>query len=154
MSRKRFDSMCCPVARSLDQIGDWWSLLIVRDAMFGIRRYVDFQSRLGISKNILSDRLNQLVEDEVLEKVDVGTHGERYEYRLTEKGRDLFTVLVALRQWGDRWIYGKGNEPFVLKDRAGRSPVAQVQVRDADGKPLSLNDVFIERARTQQDAAA
>src|SRR5690554_6072349 len=103
MARKRFDDSNCSVARALNQVGDWWSLLIVLHAMYGTRRFVDFQQELGIAKNILCDRLARLVENGVLKKVDVGEHGSRFEYRLTEKGRDLFPVVIALRQWGDKW---------------------------------------------------
>lgn len=103
MARKRFDDSNCSVARALNEVGDWWSLLIVLHAMYGTRRFVDFQQQLGIAKNILCDRLTKLVDNEVLRKVDVGEHGSRFEYRLTEKGRDLFPVVVALRQWGDKW---------------------------------------------------
>ena len=106
MARKRFDDSSCSVARALNEVGDWWSLLIVLHAMYGTRRFVDFQQELGIAKNILCDRLARLVDNEVLRKVDVGEHGSRFEYRLTEKGRDLFPVVIALRQWGDKWNRG------------------------------------------------
>ena len=99
----------CPVARALNDVGDWWSLLIVRQAMYGTRRYGDFQKQLGIAKNILCDRLTRLVDNDVLKKVDIGEHGQRFEYRLTEKGKDLFPVLVALRQWGDKWNREEGD---------------------------------------------
>ena len=102
-SRQRLQDDPCSVARALSDVGDWWSLLIVRQAMYGTRRYSDFRDQLGIARNILVDRLAKLVDNGIFKKVDVGAHGQRYEYRLTDKGKDLFTVLVALRQWGDRW---------------------------------------------------
>ena len=103
MTRKRFDEMGCSVACALNEVGDWWSLLVVKQAMLGTRRFVDFQHNLGIAKNILCNRLTRLVDNGVMVRVDVGEHGKRYEYRLTDKGRDLFTVVTALRQWSERW---------------------------------------------------
>lgn len=141
MSRKRFDDMACAIARSLDQIGDWWSLLIVRDAMRGLRRFGEFQASLGIARNILAERLNRLVAAGVLKRHDVGRQGRRWEYRLTPKGHDLFPAVLALMQWGDRWIYGGEDVPVVVRDRASHRPVAPVRVTDADGRPLTLWDV-------------
>ncbi|RBP32531.1 HxlR family transcriptional regulator [Marinobacter pelagius] len=143
MARKRFDDSQCSVARALNEVGDWWSLLIVLHAMYGTRRFVDFQQELGIAKNILCDRLARLVENGVLRKVDVGEHGSRFEYRLTEKGRDLFPVVIALRQWGDKWNPAPDQGPLDLRDRATGRPIQEVQVRDADGQSLSIRDVFV-----------
>ncbi|SDW83815.1 winged helix-turn-helix transcriptional regulator [Marinobacter mobilis] len=143
MARKRFDDSNCSVARALNEVGDWWSLLIVLQAMYGTRRYVDFQQQLGIAKNILCDRLSRLVENDVLAKVDVGEHGSRYEYRLTDKGRDLFPVVIALRQWGDKWNPAPDQAALDLRDRASGRPISPMQVQDADGKPLALRDVFL-----------
>ena len=141
-SRQRLQDDSCSVARAISDVGDWWSLLIVRQAMFGTRRYVDFQQQLGIAKNILGDRLARLVENEVLKKVDVGERGQRFEYRLTAKGKDLFPVLVALRQWGDRWNRRDGEAPFKLVDRRLGQPVQDIQVLDAEGQPVGVNDVL------------
>ncbi len=143
MARKRFDDSNCSVARALNEVGDWWSLLIVLQAMYGTRRYVDFQQELGIAKNILCDRLSRLVDNEVLAKVNVGEHGARYEYRLTDKGRDLFPVVIALRQWGDKWNPAPDGSALDLRDRATSRPIGQIHVSDADGKPLTVRDVFM-----------
>lgn len=151
MARKRFDDSNCSVARALNEVGDWWSLLIVLHAMYGVRRYVDFQKELGIAKNILCDRLSRLVENQVLTKVDVGEHGSRFEYRLTDKGRDLFPVVVALRQWGDKWNPAPEQSLLDLRDRASGRPIGQMSVRDADGQPLSVRDVFIPGDEGKQD---
>jgi len=142
MSGKRSYNSNCGVAQALDQIGDGWSLRIVLEAMQGTRRFVDFQQRLGIARNILCDRLTRLVSHEILYKADVGKRGSRYEYRLTAKGRDLFAVILTLRQWSERW--SADSEPVVLRDRATGRPVAPVRVYDADGQPLELRDVFLE----------
>lgn len=143
MARKRFDDSNCSVARALNEVGDWWSLLIVLHAMYGTRRFVDFQQQLGIAKNILCDRLTKLVDNEVLRKVDVGEHGSRFEYRLTEKGRDLFPVVVALRQWGDKWNPAPDGQPLDLRDRDSGQPIQPVTVQNIQGKPLSIRDVFV-----------
>lgn len=143
MARKRFDDSNCSVARALNEVGDWWSLLVVLHAMYGTRRFVDFQQELGIARNILCDRLARLVDNEVLKKVDVGEHGSRFEYRLTEKGRDLFPIVIALRQWGDKWNPAPDQTPLDLRDRETGRAILPVEVQDADGKPLTVRDVFV-----------
>ena len=124
MGRKRFDEMNCGVAQALEAIGDWWSLLIVRDAFFGARRFGEFERSLGIAKNILSDRLRRLVEHGIFDRIDVGDAGERFEYRLTKKGEALLTVLTAMREWSDEWVFGRGKEPLIVRERktGRRSP--------------------------------
>lgn len=146
MARKRFDDSNCSVARALNQVGDWWSLLIVLQAMYGTRRFVDFQQELGIAKNILCDRLARLVDNGVLKKVEVGEHGSRFEYRLTEKGRDLFPVVIALRQWGDKWNPAPDAAPLDLRDRATGQAIQTVQVHSAEGEPVTVRDVFVPGA--------
>jgi len=140
MARKRSHDLSCSVARALDDVGDWWSLLVVKEAMLGTRRFVDFQQSLGIARNILCNRLERLVDNGVLNKHDVGEHGVRYEYRLTDKGRDLFTVITALRQWSDRW--NGCSLPLQMLDRASERPIRSVTVQDADGRSLTVRDVF------------
>jgi len=134
---------CCAITRALTQIGDWWSLMIVREAMLGTRRFSDFQQALGIARNIICNRLNRLVDAGVLNRVETDEAGRRPEYRLTEKGRDLFVALTALRQWGDKWIL-TDRPPLTLRDRRSGRPVRPVQVLDADGEPLSLHQVMID----------
>jgi len=95
--------MDCSVARTLDVVGEWWTLLIIRDAFLGARHFEEFQRRTGIARNILAERLERLVENGVFERRPYQERPLRHEYRLTEKGRELFGVLTALRQWGDRW---------------------------------------------------
>ncbi|MEX0603790.1 MAG: helix-turn-helix domain-containing protein [Marinobacter sp.] len=146
MARKRFDDSNCSVARALNEVGDWWSLLVVLQAMYGTRRFVDFQQELGIARNILCDRLARLVDNEVLRKVEVGEHGSRQEYRLTEKGRDLFPVVIALRQWGDKWNPSPEGAPLNLRDRATGRPITPMAVTDPDGNALTVRDVFMPEA--------
>jgi len=144
MRRKRFDQMNCGIAQALEALGDWWTLLIVRDAFFGARRFGDFQRSLGIAKNILSARLQHLVEHGVFERVDVGSEGERFEYRLTEKGDALLTVLTALREWSDEWVFGRGNEPVIVRDRKSGRRIAKLRIADADGALLTRRELRTE----------
>jgi len=106
--------MSCSVAASLEEVGDWWTLLIVRDALLGLRRFEEFQGSLGIARNILSSRLESLVSSGILERRAYQERPPRREYRLTEKGRDLLPVVVTLMRWGDRWLWPPGRQPFHL----------------------------------------
>ena len=107
MQRKSFARQQCPVARALDCVGEWWSIVILRDAFHGLSRFDEFQESLGIARNVLTDRLNRLVDQGVLERVLYSERPERYEYHLTKKGRDLNIALTALRQWGDDYLSEK-----------------------------------------------
>ncbi len=98
-----YSDLDCSIARTLDVVGERWSLLILRDAFYGVRRFEELQRSLGIARNVLSDRLGKLVEQGVLRKELYEDRPPRHEYRLTEKGRDLFPVLLAMAAWGDRW---------------------------------------------------
>ena len=141
MQRKHFAEMNCGIAQALDALGDWWTLLVVRDAFFGVKRFSDFQASLGIAKNILSDRLRRLVENGILERIDVGETGQRYEYRLTPGGEALLPVLTALREWSDDWVFGRGNEPVIVSDRKSGRQISRLRVTDADGNPLTRQDL-------------
>lgn len=141
MGRRRFGDMNCGVAQALEALGDWWTLLIVRDAFFGARRFGEFERSLGIAKNILSARLQHLVEHGIFERVDVGTSGERFEYHLTKKGEALLTVLTALREWSDEWVFGRGNEPLILEDRKTGRRIPRLRVTDGEGRTLTFGDL-------------
>ncbi|GAA0939678.1 helix-turn-helix domain-containing protein [Nonomuraea longicatena] len=127
----------CPVARTVDLVGDRWSLLIIRDAMDGATAFTEFHQRLGIARNILTDRLRKLVEQGILDR-SAATDGRRQTYRLTEAGRDLFTAVVALRQWGERHAFAPGETHSVLVDAQGREP-AELHPLGQDGRPLSAD---------------
>ena len=139
--RARFANANCSLAQALDVLGDGWTLLVLREAFVGVRRFADFERELGIAKNILTDRLAHLVEHGVMAKVDAGVHGRRYEYVLTPMGKDLTTVMTALRQWGDRWVTGPGSEPILVVDRRTGETIPQVRVLDAEGEPLRGRDM-------------
>jgi DNA-binding HxlR family transcriptional regulator len=163
VARKRFDEMNCSIAQALEVLGDWWTLLLVREAFFGTTRFKDFERHLGIAKNILAARLDHLVERGVFTREPAGEGGKRLEYRLTPMGKDLLTVMTALREWSDRWIYGEGNEPLVLRDaRTGQRP-PRLRLRDRSGAPLDARHLVPEpgpgadratraRFREQRDA--
>lgn len=142
VARKSLKGDYCPSARSLDVIGDWWSLLIVRDAFDGMTRFSEFQKSLGIAKNILTDRLKALVRSGILEAAPAAEGGVRLEYRLTAKGKDLFPVMVALRQFGERHLFAPHEEHSRLVDRDTGQPV-HLDVRTEGGQPIGPDQAVI-----------
>lgn len=142
VKRTRFDEESCPVARSVDAVGDWWSLLIVRDAFDGSRRFGEFQRSLGVAKNILSTRLKALADNGILEVVPVGA---RHEYVLTAKGEALFPVIVALRQWGEAFAFAPGEEHSELLDRRDHQPLRALAVYAADGRLIASADTEVRK---------
>jgi DNA-binding HxlR family transcriptional regulator len=116
VEHKSFESMPCSVAQCLEVVGEWWTMLVVRDAFLGIRRFDEFQARLGIARNVLSQRLAKLVAAGILEKRPYQDNPPRHDYALTDKGRDLWPVLTALRQWGDQHAAPDG-APVKLEHR-------------------------------------
>lgn len=134
----------CPVARTVDLLGDRWSLLIVRDAFDGARRFTQFQRNLGVARNILSDRLHALVERDVLAQVS-NAAGTRTEYELTERGRDLFIIVVGLRQWGERHAFLPGEQHSVLIDDTRGEPAPLLQFVNVDGAPLDCSMTHVQR---------
>jgi DNA-binding HxlR family transcriptional regulator len=136
----------CSIAAALETVGERWSFLILRGAFNGLEHFEEFQSTLGIARNILSNRLGRLVENDIMKRDPDPTDRRRVAYRLTEKGLDLLPVLLSLRQWGERWISGVPSDP-VLVDRSSRRPIAAMAVRDADGRPLSRDELeWVDRA--------
>lgn len=148
VGRKSLKGDYCPSARSLDVIGDWWSLLIVRDAFDGLTRFGEFQKSLGIAKNILSERLRTLVSRGILELVPAEDGGSRMQYRLTEMGRDLFPVMVALRQFGERHLFEPGERHSQLVERETGLPV-RLDVRTQDGRSIGAEDTVILKVDEQ-----
>jgi len=146
MHRRCLDDSTCPVARSLDSIGDWWTLLIVRDAMLGIRRFSDFQRSLGLARNVLSARLKKMVADGVMTMAPAGDGTSYQEYRLTEKGEALLPVLVAMRQWVERFLFVPGEPHPELVERGSGKALEKMRVRDADGRELGVADLGLVNA--------
>ncbi|MTJ83760.1 MAG: helix-turn-helix transcriptional regulator [Telmatospirillum sp.] len=133
----------CPVGRSIDAVGDWWSLMIIRDALDGVGRFSDFLASLGIAKNMLSARLRTLVERDILEIVPASDGSAYSEYRLTAKGRGLFPVIVALRQWGEEFFFDPAETHVRLIDRAGRRPVRKLELHADDGRLLTPEETIV-----------
>jgi DNA-binding HxlR family transcriptional regulator len=144
VARKSLKGDYCPSARALDVIGDWWSLLIVRDAFDGLARFGEFQKSLGIAKNILTERLRALVASGILELVAANEGGARMEYRLTAMGKDLFPVMVALRQFGERHLFAPQEAHSLLVERATGQPV-RLDVRTQGGRSISPDEAVILR---------
>lgn len=141
MYRKRFDGKNCSIARALDEVGEWWTLLIVRECTQGRTRFDEFQSELGIARNVLTVRLERLIELGILERFPIAKRANTFGYRLTDKGESLYPVLVALIQWGDEWLSPNGQPPITLIENSNGQPVEKVGVRGSDGGPLTFRDV-------------
>lgn len=142
MKRKALGTQPCSIAKSLDIVGEWWSPLILRNISMGMRRYEDLQVDLGISRNILADRLSVMVDGGVLRRIQYCERPPRYEYHLTEAGRELITVLLAIQEWGDRWV-SPVDEPYGVAEHEGpdgRHRVHATLVCDACG-PVDPVDV-------------
>jgi DNA-binding HxlR family transcriptional regulator len=135
MRRKSFHEMLCPIARSLERVGEWWTMLIMRDALHGITRFDEFQASLGIAPNMLTRRLNSLVEAGLLERRRYSEHPPRYEYLPTARGRDFFPVLVALLNFGNKHFASDGKR-VVIADRKTGVRVDPVMVDATTGKPI------------------
>lgn len=147
MKRKSFREAECPVARSLDAIGDWWSLLIIRDAFDGIRRFSQFQQNLGIAKGMLTTRLRDLVQAGVLTLAPASDGSAYQEYVLTEKGTKLFLIIVALRQWGEDHLYRADEPRSMLVDAQKNQPVSRLSLSSSDGQKLTWQETRIVAAR-------
>jgi DNA-binding HxlR family transcriptional regulator len=148
--------MNCSVARTLEVVGEWWTMLVMREAFSGVRRFDEFQARLGIARNVLAARLQRLVDSEILERRRYQERPERFEYRLTEKGLDLYPVLLSLMRWGDRWMAGPEGPPVRLLHEGCGHEVTSVlacsecgdelrarevrALRSADGRPLGARE--------------
>jgi DNA-binding HxlR family transcriptional regulator len=138
MLKRDYEGQLCSIARSLELVGDRWTLLIVRDLVLGLSRFDELLESLGIASNVLTDRLNRLVDEGIVERVRYSQRPERFEYRLTVKGRELGLVLLALMQWGDRHISAK--PPRIARRRSDRSRVSVALVA-ADGSPVNPGDL-------------
>lgn len=139
MTRTKFAAAGCPVARSVEAVGDWWTLLVVRDAFLGKRRFGEFQQSLGVARNILTVRLKKMVADGVLEQVPASDGSAFKEYALTAKGRGLLPVIAALGQWGCA-----GSEFRLVDRRKGKA--VRLEFRSEDGRRLAPDDVRLAPA--------
>lgn len=151
MQRKSFGEMTCPIARGLDRVGEWWSMLILRDAFAGIARFDDFQTSLGIAPTMLTRRLNALVENGLLERRRYNERPPRDEYVLTERGADFRPVLIAMLAWGNRHFAPEG-ETIRIVDSQTQQPADPVLVDRATGRPLTAPHYKIAAGPAATDA--
>jgi DNA-binding HxlR family transcriptional regulator len=143
VKRTSLEKADCPIARALDVIGDWCSLLIIRDAFLGIRRFSEFQKNIGLAKNILAVRLRALVEHGILKTAPASDGSVYLEYVLTPKGRGVFPVLVALRQWSEEFSGERDGFPTLLVDRRKGEPVRKLELRARDGRLVGDGDTEV-----------
>lgn len=144
MKKKCLASEVCPLARGYNAIGDWWSLLIVTQILLtNSRRFSEIQEDLGMAKNILTARLTKLLEEDILEKAPASDGSAYQEYRATKKGKDLYKVIVALRQWGETHYSDKATRKHLLVDRKRSKPIPQIEIRSANGEVLKCEDLKI-----------
>lgn len=141
MKRTDTSSWPCNIARSVSVFGDHWNILLIRQACLGVRRFEDFQRTLGIGRNMLSLRLNALVDQGIFDRVEYQARPSRSEYRLTDKGRDAYTVLAAMDSWGRRWLAGPEGTPVVLHHRACGQDMHAVVVCSECSRPLEVRQV-------------
>lgn len=141
MSRSSFSEVNCPIAQTLEQVGEWWSLVILRNAFCGMSRFQDFQHHLGISSNVLAQRLGRLVEHGILQRQAAPADGRIVHYRLTEKGMALYPILAAMTVWGEQWAPHPDGARLTLVERASGTPVGGVGIFAADGRRLSLAEI-------------
>jgi DNA-binding HxlR family transcriptional regulator len=141
MRKASFAGMQCSIAQTLEIIGEHWTMLVLRDCFLGFRRFDDFVARLGIARNVLSARLDTLVDAGILERRPYDEGRRRYDYVLTDKGLALWPILTALRQWGDEWLLGEGNEPILLEHSDCGHLSHAVMTCDACGKSLDAGSV-------------
>lgn len=138
MLRRDYDDQVCSIARTLGIVGDRWTLLVLRDAVLGLHRFEQLLTSLGVASNVLSDRLNRLVAEGILERVRYSERPERFEYHLTKKGRELGVALIALMQWGDRYISEK--PPRIARRRSDKSRVS-ARLIARDGSVVTSDEI-------------
>jgi DNA-binding HxlR family transcriptional regulator len=150
--KRDYEGQNCSIASALEILGERWTLLVIRDVFLGLHRFDQFQESLGIARNVLTDRLNRLVDEGILERVRYSDQGERYEYWLTRKGQDLLLPLTALRQWGDRYLSEK--PPTLLRRKTDHKPVVAALVpTGTDGVSVEETELIAGPGRKTNDFA-
>jgi len=143
--REELMGSACPVARSLSVLGDVWTLMILRDAFDGSSRFGEFQRNLGIARNILSDRLQALLEHGILELLPASDGSAYQEYRLTQRGLSLFPVVVSLRQWGEDHLFRKGEPHSLLLETASGKPLKRMEPQAKDGHVVRAGETWVKK---------
>jgi len=148
MRRTRFDEAPCPIARTADLIGDWWTPMVMREAFLGRRRFDEFQQALSVSRGVLAQRLARLVDEGLLEKRLYEERPPRHEYVLTDKGRAFYPVLAAMWRWGSDWLWEEGSEPVIeLYDKASGRPLRPQLVDENTGDPIDVRKIRVAARR-------
>ncbi len=154
MRRTRFDDAPCPIARTTDLMGDWWTPIIMREAFLGRHRFDEFQTALRVSRGVLTKRLSSLVEVGLLEKRRYKEHPPRFDYLLTEKGRAFYSVLAAMMRFGEDWLWEEGTEPpLQLFDRETGEPVRPQVVDQRTGEPIDVRRLRLGRRQKEMKVA-
>ena len=148
MSKKRFTHDECPVARSLDQIGDWWTLLIVREVLYGLHQFNEIRASLGISRAVLSERLKELTQTDILERRSDTQDKRAAQYHLTEKGRDLWPVIIAMLGWSNKHVVGETEDIVYPLNPDSNKPIAELCARDIDGNVTPLKKMVLRKGKT------
>lgn len=148
MSKKRFTHDECPVARSLDQIGDWWTLLIVREVLYGLHQFNEIRASLGISRAVLSERLKELTQTNILERRSDSQDKRAAQYHLTEKGRDLWPVIIAMLDWSNKHVVGETEDIVYPLNPDSNKPIADLCARDIDGNVTPLKKMVLRKGKT------
>jgi DNA-binding HxlR family transcriptional regulator len=145
MVKKSFSDMACTLAQALDVIGEWWSMLIVRDFFLGggSRRFEQLRDSLGISRNILTERLKTLTDAGVVERVPLREGGKRCAYQLTEKGRDLMPTMIAMMQWGEKWQIEPEKRFVIVRERKTGEEIAPLSIHNHQGESLAMRDLYL-----------
>ena len=144
VKRTSFEHDACPIARSLNAIGDWWSMLIIREAWFGSSRFGEFQKKLGLARNILTVRLRALVDQGILTTAPASDGSAYLDYLLTPKGRGVFPILVALRQWSEEFDARPEEIATILVDKQTGRPVRKLELHSEDGRLLTPADTALK----------
>jgi DNA-binding HxlR family transcriptional regulator len=154
MLPRTYEGQACSIARTLEVLGERWTLLVLREAFWRVRRFEDFQRNLGIARNVLTDRLGRLVDEEILRRERYQDRPARFEYRLTDKGLALWPVMMTLMQFGDRYYAGDEGPPVVVHHRECGGEVTAHLTCAKCGAELRARDVVAERGPGARDAAA
>jgi DNA-binding HxlR family transcriptional regulator len=149
---RTYDDQICSVARTLEVVGDRWTLLVIRDAFLGLRRFEDFQKSLGVARNVLTERLNRLVDEGILRRRLYQERPERYEYRLTRKGVDLWPMMMTAMKWGDRYLYPEAHPRLVLHKGCGGEIDERLHCSRC-GAELGPTDIYVEAGPAATAAA-
>jgi DNA-binding HxlR family transcriptional regulator len=143
VKQSRLANKECSMARAMEVVGDRWTILILREAYYGVTRFDEFEYYVGVAPNILSNRLKRLVDAGMMKRVPLPEHSGRYDYVLTEKGRDFFPAYLALKKWGDDWLAEPEGPQVVFRDRDAGRVISYPKLLNASGKPLRLEDVEV-----------